>query len=215
MARRHPWIRPLIFAILAAGGLTACAMAVPGGVLGGALTALATTVALLLLGGSQAGCEQEDTNPGPGVDAEVDADAQVPPSDGGVDEDMYVGPCLQPPLEDLGPSLDAAADAGPDASPDAAIGPCLDIEADVGPCLEADAHIGPCLSPPQPDAYIGPCLSPPAPDGGFGALEPDERPAPVASDRDAVLKRVLGERALPADVVARLGGASGETDEDA
>ena len=114
------------------------------------------------------------------------------------DKDGFdVGPCLSPPLEDMG-----QLDFGPCLSPNLAPG---------------DMQIGPCLSPPLPDMGpsdmqqpldIGPCLSQPPPD--FGTVPDassdmsDMGEVGALRERDEILDR-LGTR-LPADIAARLKG---------
>ena len=167
--------------LLLSSVVTACAFSVTGGAVGG-LISLLLGVVLVGVGVSSSGCEvdtSEDTAqgatdvPDAGVGVCLTAYFDVGPCLGALPEDV-VGPCLQPPLPDVGPCLSRPLDIGVclqpppdvifpclDPPPDDVIGPCLEppLPDVVGPCLDYDPDVfGPCLSPPPPD-LMGPCLS--------------------------------------------------------
>lgn len=139
-------------------------------------------------------------------------DARVP--------DAIIGPCLSQVEADIGPCLDIAAEdigIGPCLEPpfdDVGVGPCLDVpapDAEIGPCLGApleDVGVGPCLDVPPPDAEVGPCLSPPPPDDGSGRVEsvPGDPLDPRPHSRAEIIAKVISSGQLPPDVAARLRG---------
>ena len=115
-----------------------------------------------------------------------------------MEEDIVMGPCLQPSQEDVEEMED-----------DISVGPCLeppapdveDSDANEPDVIESDAmekeedvELMPCLSPPQPD-----------PESEFpeGADLP-EAEAADADDRSAVQDRLMAQGVLPPAVVARL-----------
>jgi hypothetical protein len=172
--------------LLAASMLTACTVSASGGV-AGVIGALALGAALLGLGASTSGCDDDVgaclsfVDIGACLSPPIDAGLDVPPSfDACLSPDgsppAEVGPCLQPPLPDAGPDA-----ANPDAAnPDA---------------TKSDTKVGPCLSPP------------PLP---LGALEPELRmvPAPALESRETQRAAAIARLAarLPGDVAERLGG---------
>ena len=202
---------------LAASVLTACAVSVPGGIIGGILSLVLLLAVFLGTATTTTGCDPQQKDPkGP----EMDGGADVPI--GPCLSDVSVGSCLsriQPDME---------VDVGPCLQP-----PPPEMDAEIGPCLTADASIGPCLGAPLPDAGpdaapdaaadaadadpdaefvedppVGPCLSPPAPgrQSEPHGLQYHEAPpgAPGEADRKAVLARVLERGGLPADVGGRI-----------
>lgn len=210
--------------LLAASVLTACTVSMEGGIIGGGISLLLAALLFLGVGVTQSGCDPEEADPEPEIDAEIGPCLQPP-------FDAELGPCLSAPLHDMGseipdaeigPCLSAPApDMGPEI-PDAEIGPCLqpplpdmgplEPDAELGPCLSApppdmgpeipDAEIGPCLDVPPddaslPDAELGPCLSPPPPppDEKHGQAIP-EQPSPERATAKAGGREAVIERVL-------------------
>ena len=129
-------------------------------------------------------------------------------------QDMYIGPCLSPPL-DMAPDMEV--DMGPCLSADMPIGPCLTpLPPDMGEDMDRELDMGPCLSPPledmgkDEDMPVGPCLSPPIED--MGAIDHDGLQKPthekITPDANLLEKQKLLAKLsdrLPADVLSKLG----------
>ena len=183
--------------VLLASTLVACTLSAGAGTVGGIIGTLLLVGALIVgAGATQSGCGDSAVNACLSVDASVFDGAK----DAGGEGDIYVGPCLQPPLPDAGP--EASSDANPDQGRDVNIGPCLSLPPpDVGPEGGAkdqgrEAPIGPCLSLPPPDASSALAPAEQLPRGD--ALPAGER------ERRAVVDKLAAN--LPADVLARLRG---------
>ena len=215
-------LRQIALSILIIMLCTACAVQGSASI-GIALSSSLLTLMLLLIGGSQSGCDigpclSPEPPVGPcltlprtggyyGGNESVDADVGPclsPPLAGDDLAGTEVGPCLSPPLagDDL-PPLDAAPprDGGVTDMGQSDMGAADMSESDMGapdfgvPVMPDAGEVGPCLSPPAPDMGRMP---PPQPD-------PDQkRAARQQPDRAQVIERLSERGGLPADVLERI-----------